>query len=101
MVHSIVQGLYCLVGTSNTTKSPVTKLCDEEKSRTVFHVGYYQDTTDRNDRPRRAGHYPSLAVVPGVDVHCCSIVAEVPEMDNDLDGVKSEEKILGKDIPGV
>ena len=84
-----------MVGTSNTTKSPVTKLCDEEKSRTVFHVGYYQDTTDRNDRPLRAGHYQSLEVVPGVDVPCCSIVAEVTEMDNDLDGVKSEEKILG------
>ena len=34
-------------------------------------------------------------MVPGVDVPCCSIVAEVTEMDNDLDGVKSEEKILG------
>ena len=87
--------MYHLVGTSNTTKAPVTKLCDEEKSRTVFHVGYYQDTTDRNDRPLRAGHYQSLEVVPGVDVPCCSIVAEVPEMDNDLDGVKCEEKILG------
>ena len=49
-----------LVGTSNTTKSPVTKLCDEEKNITVFHVGYYQDTTDRRGGILRGGSWQSV-----------------------------------------
>ena len=61
---------YHLVGTSNNAKNPFTVI-GEDQSRTVFHVGLYQDTTDQNVYPRRCGHYQRLEIIPGKSVPCC------------------------------
>ena len=57
-------------------------------------MGYYQDTTDRDDGPRKSGHYQSLA--------CCGITelaTQIPCEQVDLNSeatekLRSEEKIL-------
>ena len=88
---------YHLVGTSNNDQDPVTKLCDECPNRKLFHVGYFQDTSDRADLPRRLGHYQSLEIVPNSQVPCCGISGTedcVDIVDEAVEKVKSEEKIL-------
>ena len=85
------------MGTSNTEKVPVTKLHDDCPSRKVLHVGYYQDTTDQDEGPKKLGHYQSLEIVQNVDVPCCSIVAEkeVEQIRDDLvEKLNSEEMVL-------
>ena len=51
-----------------------------EEERTVFHVGYCQDNSDRPDHPNpSAGHCQSLEVVPGKPVQCFGIYPPDPE----------------------
>ena len=92
---------YHIAGTSNNSQSPVTKLCDECPNRRVFHVGYYQDTTDRDDVPKKAGHYQSLEI-PDMAVPCCGIAepatqpqsVQVDTISEPVEKLRSEEKIL-------
>ena len=93
---------YHIAGTSNNSQSPVTKLCDECPNRRVFHVGYYQDTTDRDDVPKKAGHYQSLEIIPDMAVPCCGIAepatqpqsVQVDTISEPVEKLRSEEKIL-------
>ena len=88
---------YHIVGTSNTEKVPVTKLHDDCPNRKVVHVGYYQDTTDQDEGPKKLGHYQSLEIVKNVDVPCCSIVAEKAvenNRDDLVEKIQSEEMVL-------
>ena len=61
------------------SKNPFTVI-GEDQSRTVFHVGLYQDTTDQTVYPRRSGHYQSLEIIPGKSVPCCRIESELVSM---------------------
>ena len=75
----------------------MTKLHDDCPSRKVLHVGYYQDTTDQDEGPKKLGHYQSLEIVQNVDVPCCSIVAEkeVEQISDDLvEKLNSDEMVL-------
>ena len=93
---------YHIAGTSNNSQTPVTKLCDECPNRRVFHVGYYQDTTDRDDGPRKSGHYQSLEIIPDAAVPCCGITELAPQLQCEqvdlnseaTEKLRSEEKIL-------
>ena len=99
-----------LVGTSNDQKNPVTPIGDASDDQTVFHIGYYQDTTDVR-RPGtqgyKAGHYQSLEAIEGEIPRCCSSdtvtasvlvpslnISAAPLVNDVLEKVKHQEKIL-------
>ena len=47
MVTAEVLGVVIhLVGTSNDDKNPVTTIGEVTEEKKVFHIGYYQDTSD-------------------------------------------------------
>ena len=62
------------MGTSNNSQDPVTKVGCSSDFLTVFHIGYYQDTTD-DPTGGRPGHFQSLEIVPSQAVPCCNLVA--------------------------
>ena len=66
---------YHIVGTSNNERNPVSKYGRFDEERPIFHIGYYQDTTDHHDEAAstRAGHYQSLEAIPGHSLPCCGV----------------------------
>ena len=63
-----------IVGTSNNAENPVTVIGNPSDDKIVFHIGYYQDTTDiaaPGTRAFKAGHYQSLEASDGRTPKCC------------------------------
>ena len=93
--------VYHLVGTSNNAQNPVTVI-GEGQDRKIFHMGYYQDNTDRNvstNSLHKAGHYQSLEIIPDTNVPCCHLsvlhnVSRAAIQSSVVEGIKAEEKIL-------
>ena len=102
---------YHIAGTSNNEKNPVSKFGRLDEDRPVFHIGYYQDTTDDPNNEvgsTRAGHYQSLEAVPGHPPPCCGVPAvdvnqsppllliqqPTPERENVVGKIINEETIL-------
>ena len=91
---------YHIVGTSNTEEAPVSKFGRFDEERPVFHIGYYQDTTDDiKSVSRRAGHYQSLDIVPNKALSCCGVsspitISHVVESESIARKIHSEELIL-------
>ena len=64
------------MGTSNNKKDPVTVIGHIESRKVVFHIGYYQDTSDQGGVGARAGHWalPKPRTCPtDKEVPCCQV----------------------------
>ena len=102
---------YHIVGTSNNERNPVSKYGRFNENRPIFHIGYYQDTTDHpyEAGSTRAGHYQSLEPIPGHPLSCCGghvqdpipqsppllvIQQPTPERENVVSKIINEETIL-------
>ena len=65
-------------------------------------MGYYQDTTDRDDGPRKSGNYQSLEIITDAAVPCCGITELATQLHCEqvnlnseaTEKLRSEEKIL-------
>ena len=91
----------------------VSKCGRFNENRPIFHIGYYQDTTDHPNESgsTRAGHYQSLESIPGHPLPCCGgqvvepvsvplspplllVQQPTPERENVVSKIINEETIL-------
>ena len=85
------------MGTSNNKKDPVTVIGHKESRKVVFHIGYYQDTSDPGGIGARAGHYQSLEPCStDKEVLCCQVTVldHNPAEVDTLEMLRNEEKML-------